>query len=227
MNRVMIDIETLSRDPRGVITQIGICDFSDGELQMPERMAPSLRDQFRVGRRVGQDVVDWWQRQSGDPFGRIAEVSVPVVLSWLAAAVEGADEIWAQGPQFDIVMIESLYRDFGREPPWEFGSVRDSRTLLKLTGVKRVFEAPYTERHNAAHDAFAQAYAVRRALRLVRLAEEGLSAADQTIMDIGNVLRSGAPDVSRMKRIWDRIESYRIFERGGSLPMMEDPARMQ
>jgi exodeoxyribonuclease VIII len=40
--------------------------------------------------------------------------------------------IWAQGPTFDMNILEHAYKSFGRLLPWKYYIVRDSRTIFSL-----------------------------------------------------------------------------------------------
>ncbi len=45
-------------------------------------------------------------------------------------------EVWARGPQFDIVNLETLFVDCGLRAPWAYDRVMDLRTTMRLAGIK-------------------------------------------------------------------------------------------
>ena len=69
---------------------------------------------------------------------------------------------------FDIVILENLYRQIGKPAPWQYYSIRDSRTLLKALGDDRKGGALL---HNALADAVSQAEAVQSAVNRHKLVE--------------------------------------------------------
>ena len=81
-------------------------------------------------------------------------------LNQLNKFVVGADNIWCQGPVFDIVILENLYRQVERPTPWQFWQIRDSRTLFGVHGDPRGKGAKGA--HNALIDCYYQAQAVQQ-----------------------------------------------------------------
>ena len=77
----------------------------------------------------------------------------------------GIDNIWAQGPAFDIVILEDLYRQLGRPIPWNFWQIRDSRTLFSVHGDPR--KKDRLGAHNALIDCYYQARAVQHIYKSV------------------------------------------------------------
>jgi hypothetical protein len=69
---------------------------------------------------------------------------------------------------FDIVILENLYRQLGKPAPWQYYTIRDSRTLLKALGDDR---EPGALLHNALADCVSQAEAVQSAVRRYKLTE--------------------------------------------------------
>jgi hypothetical protein len=63
-------------------------------------------------------------------------------------------------------MLTALYDATGREPPWKFWNLRDTRTLYDLAGVDvRSFACPPP--HVALNDALAQTRAANAALAVL------------------------------------------------------------
>ena len=72
----------------------------------------------------------------------------------------GLDYIWCQGPTFDFVMLQHLYKSAETPVPWNYWQIRDSRTLFSL--VPRDTNEKRTGLHNALEDCYFQAKKVQR-----------------------------------------------------------------
>ena len=131
-----------------------------------------MDEQIALGRRVDEGTVDWWGTQSAEvreeALGETDRVSIEDFTKALNKFVVGATRIWAQGPVFDIVILENLYRQIGKPAPWQYYTIRDSRTLLKALGDDRQGGALL---HNALADAVSQAGAVQGAVARHKLVE--------------------------------------------------------
>ena len=150
---IMIDLESLDTAPRSVITQVGIIAY---QLDDPEteirRIAEYLpaQPQMTLGRSVNFETILWWMKQDDTARSKLAESdgndtevllslvrSIHRKLSDLIRTVgENNIEVWAKGPQFDIVNLESLFVDCGLAAPWRYDTVMDLRTLSRLAKVK-------------------------------------------------------------------------------------------
>jgi exodeoxyribonuclease VIII len=71
----------------------------------------------------------------------------------------GVKDIWAQGPTFDITILENLYKQMLVPRPWNFWQIRDSRTLFGVHGDPR--DKNRASAHNALEDAYSQAQAMQ------------------------------------------------------------------
>jgi hypothetical protein len=116
--------------------------------------------------------VAWWGTQNEqvreEALGEHDRVGLEDFYRTLNKFVVGANRIWAQGPVFDIVILENLYRMMGKPTPWPYYVIRDSRTLLKALGDDREGGALL---HNALADAVSQAQAVQSAVKRYKLTE--------------------------------------------------------
>jgi hypothetical protein len=73
--------------------------------------------------------------------------------------IVGADRIWAQGPLFDIMILENFYKMLGKPAPWQYWQIRDSRTIFDLGDDSA--KTNNAGAHNALADSFCQAKAVQ------------------------------------------------------------------
>jgi exodeoxyribonuclease VIII len=70
----------------------------------------------------------------------------------------GCDAFWSHGATFDLVIIENLYRQLGKNLPWQYWQLRDTRTLFDL-GFDP--DMPQGSKHDALQDAIRQAVGVQ------------------------------------------------------------------
>ena len=173
---IMLDIETLATSPDAVVLTFGAIKFDpfNPSIQMSDGIyfRINVDEQIDLGRRVDEGTVAWWGTQSAEvreeALGETDRVSLEDFTKALNKFVVGATRIWAQGPVFDIVILENLYRQIGKPAPWQYYSIRDSRTLLKALGDDRKGGALL---HNALADAVSQAEAVQSAVNRHKLME--------------------------------------------------------
>ena len=173
---IMLDIETLATSPDAVVLTFGAIKFDpfNPSIQMSDGIyfRINVDEQIDLGRRVDEGTVAWWGTQSAEvreeALGETDRVSLEDFTKALNKFVVGATRIWAQGPVFDIVILENLYRQIGKPAPWQYYSIRDSRTLLKALGDDR---KGGTLLHNALADAVSQAEAVQSAVNRHKLVE--------------------------------------------------------
>lgn len=176
MQDIMLDIETLATSPDSVILSFGAVKFDPFDLD--KDMGPGLYfridvdEQLRLGRRADEDTILWWGRQSEEvreeALGEADRTSLEDFTRELNRFIVGAKRIWAQGPVFDIVILENLYRQLNKPPPWLYYLIRDSRTLLKALGDDRQ-NTPLL--HNALADCVSQASAIQQAVKRYKLTE--------------------------------------------------------
>lgn len=159
----MIDIETLGLKPGSVILSVGAVKFDKRKTKETFYRAIDVLDSLLLGLTVDPDTIKWWSQQSDQAKGALRPThSVKAVLSDLGTFLKGSGEIWAKGPDFDLVLLEAAYSKLGTKIPWSFRDARDVRTVLSLapstvkaTGVK----------HTALDDAVYQAKQVIQSLR--------------------------------------------------------------
>ena len=165
----MLDLETLATSPDSVILTFGAVKFNpfdiDQDFDTGLYFRINVDEQINLGRHVDQGTVEWWGTQSEqvreEALGETDRVGLEEFTAQLNKFVVGADRIWAQGPVFDIVILENLYRQLNKPTPWPYYAVRDSRTLLKALGDTR---SPGDMLHNALADCVSQAKAIQHAV---------------------------------------------------------------
>jgi hypothetical protein len=167
MADIMLDLESLGTRPDCAILTLGAVKFNPYDIQSEPGPGLYFRidvdEQLSLGREVQEDTLEWWMRQSEDvreeALGESNRVSLTEMYQQLNRFLVGAGNIWCQGPAFDIVILENLYRQLGLPCPWQFWQIRDSRTLLSTHGDPR--DKNKAGLHNALEDAVSQAQAVQ------------------------------------------------------------------
>jgi hypothetical protein len=170
----MLDLESLGTQPDCAILTLGAVKF---DPYTPDSFGDSLYfridvdEQLALGRRVQQDTLEWWSRQADDvreeALGEEGRVSLTDMYRQLNRFTVGVNNIWCQGPAFDIVILENIYRQMGWPTPWQFWQIRDSRTLFGVHGDPR--EKNKAGLHNALEDCVSQAQGVQAIYHALRI----------------------------------------------------------
>jgi exodeoxyribonuclease VIII len=164
---VMLDLETLSTRPNAVILSMGAVKFDPFSLRIDVDEGINVRvdvdEQTALGRHVQQETIDWWATQpqevQEEAFAEHQRISLTELVKLLNKFLVGADNIWCQGPVFDIAILEDLYRQLGIPTPWQYWQIRDSRTLFGVHGDPR--DRNRHGAHNALLDCCYQAMGVQ------------------------------------------------------------------
>jgi len=171
---VMLDLETLGTRPGCVILTFGAVKFDPYSLTEP---GPGMYcrldadEQIARGREVQEDTLKWWMNQDEtvreEAIGEGNRISIEQFYKELNRFLVGVNNIWAQGPVFDIAILENLYRQYGWPTPWQFWQIRDSRTLFGVHGDPRV--KGREGHHNALADCVYQAQGVQQIYRRLEI----------------------------------------------------------
>jgi hypothetical protein len=174
---VMLDLETLSTRPNATIVTFGACKFSpynQNDITDGIYFRINVDEQLALGRHLDEGTIAWWGTQAEDvreeALGEGNRITLEEFTQNLNRFLVGADNIWAQGPVFDIVILENLYRQLEKPCPWQFWQIRDSRTLLSSLGDPR--EKNKAGLHNALEDAVSQAQAVQYVFKQAGITEK-------------------------------------------------------
>lgn len=161
---IMIDIETLGTKPGSLILSVGGCAFDDeqgvfGEFYYNVEPLSSLL----AGFIVDPDTVRFWNGQSPETKAILFNkpVSIAKVLNELAIYIHPEDYVWAKGPDFDLVLLQTAYEKLGEKIPWRFRNTRDVRTILdvghRMGILANELYPPHPQKHSALEDAKYQA----------------------------------------------------------------------
>ena len=163
----MLDLESLGTRPDCAILTLGAVKFDEytpGSFGDSLYLRIDVDEQLALGREVQEDTLTWWSTQAEDvreeALGEGNRVSLTEMYRQLNRFCVGATNIWCQGPAFDIVILENIYRQMGWPTPWQFWQIRDSRTLFGVHGDPR--EKNKAGLHNALEDCVSQAQGVQQ-----------------------------------------------------------------
>jgi hypothetical protein len=178
-NDIMIDMETLDTSPYCVILTIGCVRFDPYGQGVVERLElrPTIEDQTEIYNRViNDDTVRWWGEQSPEALEEAmsdrGRTSFKDCLEKLYKFGWNRRAVWSNGAAFDVVVAETAFRQvFTDKPnpiPWPFYTVRDTRTLYEIAGVK-LKDGGHVTSHKAVDDAERQAIVVQQAYKKLGL----------------------------------------------------------
>lgn len=179
----MLDLETLGTGRGAQIVSVGAVTFDSDGLDTESTFYRRIKLPERV--IVEVDTLAWWAKQNeaarvelfAEPRCSLNDACVEFTRWWTTS---GCRYVWSHGATFDVPMLEqhfpwytdpfTLRREGG--PPWKYGDVRDTRTLYQLAGLDlKAFRGVHSAyaavdvKHNAVHDAVAQALAAYHAIR--------------------------------------------------------------
>lgn len=173
MKHISFDIETLDTRASAVVLSIGAVVFDEKALLNEVKINVSIEEQLRWGRTIGGKTLLFWFEQSGEArlAATIAPLPVAKALSTFAGFILGVGKntpLWANGQDFDLGIVGSLYDTFGVERPWAYNAGRDMRTLVSLYGGKP--DIPFEgEKHDSLSDAKHQARIIQFILGKVKV----------------------------------------------------------
>jgi hypothetical protein len=160
----MVDLETMAVTPKAVVLTLGAVHFNPYGNGYSDKLYLrfDLDDQDKLGREIDPNTLDWWAQQDK---AVMEEAFSPDDRVLLASAIDqfhkfawGCDAFWAHGSLFDIAILEDLYRQLERTPPWQYWQIRDTRTMFDLGWDP---DMPKAGKHDALQDAIRQSIGVQ------------------------------------------------------------------
>ena len=149
----MVDLEGLGTGPETTILTIAAQEFDPldrGRLGRHYYVRVSLESQ--EGRSIEQGTIDWWATQPDivkeEAFSEEDRIPLRQALEGLHRLMWHSKRVWAQGPTYDMNILEHAYKSLEMPLPWKYYSVRDSRTLFSLAPSL----ATYPASHHALED---------------------------------------------------------------------------
>ncbi|HDW1711918.1 TPA: 3'-5' exoribonuclease, partial [Escherichia coli] len=166
-DHLMIDLETMGKNPDAPIISIGAIFFDPQTGDMGPEFSKTI-DLETAGGVIDRDTIKWWLKQSREAQSAIMTDEIPLddaLLQLREFIDENSDEffvqVWGNGANFDNTILRRSYERQGIPCPWRYYNDRDVRTIVEL-GKAIDFDArtaiPFEgERHNALDDARYQA----------------------------------------------------------------------
>jgi exodeoxyribonuclease VIII len=134
---LMIDLEGLATGPDTTILTIAaqaFDPFGDGWYEQQYYARVDLDSQSN--RRIEQGTLEWWATQPAaardEAFAEDNRVPLDQALDELGRLIWHSKRIWAQGPTYDMTILEHAYKSYNKPIPWKYFAVRDSRTVFSL-----------------------------------------------------------------------------------------------
>ncbi|EFI5955666.1 exonuclease [Escherichia coli] len=166
-DHLMIDLETMGKNPDAPIISIGAIFFDPQTGDMGPEFSKTI-DLETAGGVIDRDTIKWWLKQSREAQSAIMTDEIPLddaLLQLREFIDENSGEffvqVWGNGANLDNTILRRSYERQGIPCPWRYYNDRDVRTIVEL-GKAIDFDArtaiPFEgERHNALDDARYQA----------------------------------------------------------------------
>lgn len=183
---LMVDIETMGTTPDAAVVTVGavMFDLTAGPEQTIDKRClakASVASNQDFGRTISGSTLEWWFKQDPAAIRGLIEGQVTNLRNALTQFRLWADEhrperVWANDPDFDVVILQSAFRSCNVHWSWHFAINRSMRTIGELaypdqrerrTVIKAIREQVGTH-HKADDDAEAQARFVAHAYQVLK-----------------------------------------------------------
>jgi len=168
----MIDLEGLGTGPDTTILTIAAQSFdplSSGYYDQKYYARITLESQ--ENRSIQQGTIDWWATQPAaarnEAFNEEGRIPLDQALDELGKLIWQSKRVWAQGPTYDMNILEHAYKSYDKPIPWQYYSVRDSRTVF---GLWPNLPKPPTS-HHALEDCRRQIILLQETLKYLKVKE--------------------------------------------------------
>ncbi|MFX0084214.1 MAG: 3'-5' exonuclease [Candidatus Hodarchaeota archaeon] len=173
MKDLMVDIETLGTGTRGLIIQIGACYFDRYTGNIGDTFLENIQiqDSLNQGFEVRGDTIEWWLNQDKEIIKKMLYNPQPVrnVLEHFKQFCKPGTIAWAHST-FDFPILTNAYHLLGIKQPISYKKMRDIRTLIDLSNLKR--DKNKSEKtHNALDDCIYQVKYCTEAFKMLRRIE--------------------------------------------------------
>lgn len=158
---LMIDIETASHLPNACIVSIGAVEFDmkTGQTGKKFYLNVDLVSCQKAGLHISAETVLWWLKQNKESQLALeqAPVRLHTALSVLSDFIQECqpNNIWANSPSFDCVILKSAFNAVDIKCPWDFWQERCVRTLSAFRPDVRK-NTPNDNAHDALADCLYQ-----------------------------------------------------------------------
>lgn len=182
-SHIMLDIETLATGPNAVMLTIGAIRFDpfaddtnsyNGDIITMDTFYRRVDPESFTWpeAHIDDGTLEWWSKQSPEvreeAFTEIDRHDVRAVMQDLFKWMnQGYHSVWANGPAFDIVILETINKHIERGNPWKYWQVKDARTVYGLIEHER----PNPRLHHALWDCWSQIVALQSCFRNLNLTQ--------------------------------------------------------
>lgn len=165
----VVDLETLGKGPRAAIGEIGVVIVDVEQLVAVDEFY--CRVDIGQPRERDDSTLAWWEQQRIDSPLAWKEMFATPNRLFIADALNAlksflsrhfpralAVELMGNGPEFDNVILDNAYQQWGVELPWSFRGNQSLRTVVLmgrlLLDIDPKFQIEFDGiRHHALHDA--------------------------------------------------------------------------
>ena len=172
---IMIDLETLATTPDATVLSIGAVKFNPFGDELNDKKMESFYVRVdidscdKIGLTVSDSTLEWWSKQSKEAqeeaFNPEGRINIADAMNQLYKFCWSAKRVWSHGAGFDVVILETIFRRIQKAYPWQYWTVRDTRTLFDM-GIDS--KRPPVLKHHALEDAWNQAVGVQNVCRELR-----------------------------------------------------------
>jgi len=174
MTDLMLDIETFGTSPSSVIAQVGACYFDRRTGEIGGTFLENLdwQESVNFGFKLEVEILRWWFNQSDMARMSITakpSMSLSQTMVQFKQFSSQAKSIWCHAT-FDYPLVEIYMKKLRINVPFNYQKVRDIRTLLDLSGLKK---KDFPVRVGTAHTALADCkYQVSYCVKAFQLLSE-------------------------------------------------------
>ena len=122
-------------------------------------------------RAIDDGTIEWWATQPAvvrdEAFSEDNRIPLDQALDELGKLIWHSKLIWAQGPTYDMNILEHAYKSYHKPLPWKYFQVRDSRTVFSLWPDQPI---PPTS-HHALEDCHRQIGMLQNTLKYLNVTE--------------------------------------------------------
>ncbi|EIG7052573.1 3'-5' exoribonuclease, partial [Escherichia coli] len=133
-DHLMIDLETMGKNPDAPIISIGAIFFDPQTGDMGPEFSKTI-DLETAGGVIDRDTIKWWLKQSREAQSAIMTDEIPLddaLLQLREFIDENSGEffvqVWGNGANFDNTILRRSYERQGIPCPWRYYNDRDVRT---------------------------------------------------------------------------------------------------
>lgn len=172
MADLMIDLEGLATGPDTCILTIAAQSFDPfGQGHFGKSYYARVTLESQPDRAIDQGTIEWWATQPAivrdEAFNEQDRIPLDQALDELGKLIWNSTRIWAQGPTYDMNILEHAYKSYNKPLPWKYYMVRDSRTVFSLWPDQPI---PPTS-HHALEDCRRQIGMLQNTLKYLNVTE--------------------------------------------------------